>query len=51
MSLNPNGLEDHEIKIKGLNSIQVGSYTQEQLDHISGLSSLSLKDIEKIQAA
>jgi hypothetical protein len=51
MSLNPNGSEDHKIKIKGLSSIQVGNYTQEQLDYISGLGSLSLKDIEKIQAA
>jgi hypothetical protein len=51
MSLNPNGLEDHEIKIKGLDSIQVGDYTREQPDHKSGLGSLSLEDIEKIQAS
>jgi hypothetical protein len=51
MSLNPDGSEDHEIKIKGLDSIQVGDYTQEQLDHKSGLESLSLEDIEKIQAS
>jgi hypothetical protein len=51
MSLNLNGSEDHKIKIEGLSGIQVGNYTREQPDHGSGLGSLDLEDIKKIQAA
>jgi DDE superfamily endonuclease len=53
LSLNPNGSEDHEIKIKGLDGIVVGNYTQETIDEDEddGLGSLTLADITAIEAA
>jgi hypothetical protein len=51
LSLNPDGSEDHEIKIKGLDSIVVGNYVRETTNEDDGLGSLTLADITAIKAA
>jgi hypothetical protein len=51
LSLNPDGSEDHEIKIKGLDDIVVGNYTRETPDEDDGLGSLTPADITAIEAA
>jgi hypothetical protein len=50
-SLSPNGSEDHEIKIKGLDDIVVGNYSRETPNEDDGLGSLTPADITAIEAA
>jgi hypothetical protein len=51
LSLNPDGSEDHELKIKGLADIKVGDYTQREPEIEDGLGSLLPVDVEEIAAA
>jgi hypothetical protein len=51
LSLNPDGLEDHEIKIKGLENIKVGDFSQKEAELESGLGSLTATDIAAVEAA
>jgi hypothetical protein len=50
LSLNPNGLEDHEIKIKGLDNIKVGDFSRKEADLENGLGSLTATDIATVKA-
>jgi hypothetical protein len=50
LSLNPNGSEDHKIKIKGLNGIKVGDFTRQALDLETSFSSLTAIDIALVEA-
>jgi hypothetical protein len=51
LSLNPDGSEDHELKIKGLADIKVGDYTRREPEIEDGLGSLLPVDVEAIAAA
>jgi hypothetical protein len=51
LSLNPDGSEDHELKIKGLPDIKVGDYTRREPEREDGLESLLPIDVEAIAAA
>jgi hypothetical protein len=51
LSLNPNGLEDHEIKIKGLENIKVRDFSQKEAELESGLGSLTATNIAAVEAA
>jgi hypothetical protein len=51
LSLNLDGSEDHELKIKGLPDIKVGDYTQREPEREDGLGSLLPIDVEAIAAA
>jgi hypothetical protein len=51
LSLNPDGSEDIEIKIKGLNNIKVGDFTRIEPDLEDGLGSLTARDIAIVEAA
>jgi hypothetical protein len=51
LSLNPDGSEDHELKIKGLPDIKVGDYTRREPGREDGLGSLLPVDVEAIAAA
>ena len=51
LSLNPDGSEDHEIKIKGLENIKVGDFSRKEAELESGLGSLTATDIAAVEAA
>ncbi len=51
MSLNPDSLEDHEIKIKGLENIKVGDFSRKEAELENGLGSLIATDIAAVEAA
>ena len=51
LSLNPDGSEDSEMKIKGLPDIKVGDFTREEEDPEDGTGGLLSKDIEAIEKA
>jgi hypothetical protein len=51
LSLNPNGSEDYEIKIKDLDGIMVGDYSRKDADPENGLSSLTPTDLVSVEAA
>jgi hypothetical protein len=51
LSLNPDGSEDHEIKIKDLDGITVGDYSQKDADPENGLGSLTPADLVLVEAA
>jgi hypothetical protein len=51
LSLNPDGSEDHELKIKGLDDIQVGDYSRVELEPENGLGSLTAVDITAVKDA
>ena len=51
LSLNPDGSEDHELKIKGLDDIQVGDYSRVKPEPENGLGSLTAIDITTVQDA
>jgi hypothetical protein len=48
LSLNPDGSEDHELKIKGLDNLIIGDYLRPQGSGTDGLESLLLNDIQTI---
>jgi hypothetical protein len=48
--LNPNGSEDHELKIKSLNNIAVRDYSQVELEEKNGLGSLTATDIATVES-
>jgi hypothetical protein len=48
LSLNPDGSEDHELKIKGLDNLVIGDYLRPQGSGTDGLESLLLNDIQTI---
>jgi hypothetical protein len=50
LSLNPDGSEDHKIKIKGLDDIKVGDFTRRTLDPETGFGSLTAVDIALVEA-
>jgi hypothetical protein len=50
LSLNPDGSEDHEIKIKGLENIEVGDFSREGPELENGLGSLTASDIKAVEA-
>jgi len=50
LSLNPSGSEDCEIKIKGLENIEVGDFSREALELENGLGSLIASDIKAVEA-
>ena len=51
MSLNPNCSDDHEIKIKGLEEIQVGDFPSSTLDLETSHGSLTPVDVAIVEAA
>jgi hypothetical protein len=51
LSLNPDGSQDHEIKIKGLDNIIIGDFTRKEPDPEDGLGSLTSGDIAIVEAA
>jgi hypothetical protein len=51
LSLNPDGLEDIELKVKGLPDIAVGDYSRKELEESNGLGSLIPVDIIAIATA
>jgi hypothetical protein len=51
LSLNPDGSEDSEIKIKGLPDIKVGDFTREEEDPEDGTGGLLPQDVEAIEKA
>jgi hypothetical protein len=51
LSHNPDGSEDHEIKIKGLENIKVGDFSRKEAELESGLGSLAITDIATVEAA
>ena len=52
LSLNPDGSEDHELKIKGLDDIQVGDYhSRVEAEPENGLGSLTAVDVTAVQDA
>jgi hypothetical protein len=51
LSLCPDGSEDHEIKIKGLDNIAIRDYARGKVDEAGGLGSLTPIDIAAIAAA
>jgi hypothetical protein len=51
LSLNPDGSEDAELKIKGLPDITVGDYTRKEPEEKNGLGSLTAVDIAAIESA
>jgi hypothetical protein len=51
LSLNPNSSEDHELKIKGLDDIQVGDYSRVELKPENGLGSLTAIDVTAVKDA
>ena len=50
MTLNPNGSEDHKLKIKGLDDIKVGDFRRKELDPGNGLGSLTAVDVAAVEA-
>ena len=48
LSLNPDGLEDKELKVKGLPDITVRDYTQKEPEEINSLGSLTTIDIATV---
>lgn len=51
LSLNPDGSEDQEIKINGLDDIKVGDFTRTEPGLEDGLGSLTIGDIAIVEAA
>jgi hypothetical protein len=51
LTLNPNGSEDHKLKIKGLDDIKVGDFRRKELDPEDGLGSLTAIDVAAVEAA
>jgi hypothetical protein len=51
LSLNPDGSEDSELKVKGLPDIAVGDYAQKEPEEENGLGSLTAVDIAAVKAA
>jgi DDE superfamily endonuclease len=51
LSLNPDGSEDAELKVKGLPDLQVGDYSRKEPENANGLGSLTTIDIEAIEKA
>ncbi len=51
LSLNPDGSEDRELKIKGLDNIAVGDYSRVEPEEKNGLGSLTATDIAAVEAA
>jgi hypothetical protein len=49
LTLNPNGSEDHKLKIKGLDDIKVGDFRRKELDPGNGLGSL-IVDVAAVEA-
>ena len=49
LSLNPNGSEDHEIKIKGLENIEVGDFSCKGPELENGLGNLIANDIIAVE--
>ena len=50
MTLNPNGSEDHKLKIKGLDDIKVGDFRRKELDPENSLGSLTAVDVAAVEA-
>jgi hypothetical protein len=50
LSFNPNGSKDCEIKIKGLENIEVGDFLHKGLELENGLKSLIASDIKAVEA-
>jgi hypothetical protein len=50
LSLNPDGSEDHEIRIKGLEKIEVGDFSRKGPELGNGLGSLIASDIKAVEA-
>jgi hypothetical protein len=50
LTLNPNGSEDHKLKIKGLDDIKVGDFRRKELDPGNGLGSLIAVDVAAVEA-
>jgi len=48
LSLNPDGSEDKELKVKGLPDITVGDYTRKEPEEINGLGSLTAVDVAAV---
>ena len=51
LTLNPDGSEDHKLKIKGLDDIKVGDFRRKELDPENGLGSLTALDVAAVEAA
>jgi hypothetical protein len=51
LSLNPNGSEDKELKVKGLPDITVRDYTRKEPEEINGLGSLTAVNVAAVQLA
>jgi hypothetical protein len=51
LTLNPDGSEDHKLKIKGLDDIKVGDFRRKELDPENGLGSLTAIDVAAVEAA
>jgi hypothetical protein len=49
--LNPDGSEDHELKIKGLDNIAVGDYSRVGPEEKNGFGSLTATDIAAVESA
>ena len=49
--MNPDGSEDHELKIKGLDNIAVGDYSCVGPEEKNGLGSLTATDIAAVESA
>jgi len=50
LSFSPNSSKDCEIKIKGLENIQVGDFSREGLELENGLRSLIASDIKAVES-
>jgi hypothetical protein len=48
LSLNPDGSEDRELKVKGLPNITVGDYTRKEPEEKNGLGSLTAIDVATV---
>jgi hypothetical protein len=51
LSLNPNGSEDAELKVKGLPDLKVGDYSRKEPEDTNGLGSLTPVDIAAVEKA
>jgi hypothetical protein len=49
LSLNPDGPEDAELKVKGLADLNVGDYSRKKPEDVNGLGSLTAVDVEPIE--